>query len=203
MLSKSGWSGMRRWRHSRVATFRWEWVNVPSFAWMRKRLLASFVFCKICFVRLSAPLTMNSSVWPYETPQDLACALEKYDRMRVGGSGWRLGRFEVCLKATLESSATLLGASWAPLGHCWMGFATFKIDLGRLLGPLGRVKVILNGFWNDFGAKMKPKISFQGDKKNFEMGRSFMHVFKHENLILNNPPMKIDHSSRPTDSETG
>ena len=84
-----------------------------------------------------------------------------------------------------------------------MGFATFKIDLGRLLGPFGRVKVILNRVWTDFGAKMKPKISFQGEKNNFEMGRSFMHVFKHENLILNNPPIKIDDSSRSTDSETG
>ena len=57
-----------------------------------------------------------------------------------------------------------LGASWAPLGRSWVDFGSFKIDLGRLLEPFGRVKVILDRFWIDFGAKMRAKISFQGEK---------------------------------------
>ena len=74
------------------------------------------------------------------------------------------GRFEIGLGAVLESPRTPLVASCPTLGRSWAGFGSFKIDLGRLLKAFGRVKVILDPLWHDFGAKIAAKISSQGEK---------------------------------------
>ena len=65
----------------------------------------------------------------------------------------------------LESSETLVAGSREGFGRSWVGFASFKIDLGRLCGPFRLMEVILNRFWNEFGAKMTSKTVPQGEKK--------------------------------------
>ena len=55
-----------------------------------------------------------------------------------------------------------------PFGLSRVGFASFKIDLERLFRPFGLIEVILNRFWNEFGAKMEPKTVFQGKKNDLK-----------------------------------
>ena len=94
------------------------------------------------------------------------------------------------------------GPSCPTLENSWVGFGSFKIDLGRLCGPFGLMEVILNRFWNEFGAKMPPKAVPQEEKKRSEMQIGFTHVFKQQKLILNDPPMKIRDFGMSRDVQT-
>ena len=87
-------------------------------------------------------------------------------------------------------------------GRSWVDFASFKIDLECLFGPFGLAEVILNRFWNEFGAKMTPKTVPQGQKKRSEMQIGFTHVFKQQKLILNDSPMKIRDFGMSRDVQT-
>ena len=151
-------------KHCQQAVFRQEWVKcLHLLEW--EKMMAS-VFKKIPFVRLCARLTMNFELLialcdRINHLKKLACSVKNMSECI-----WQLlGDVLGCSEGILESSETLVAGSQKVFGRSWVGFASFKIDLERLFGPFGLTEVILNRFWNEFGAKMTPKTVPQGQKK--------------------------------------
>ena len=106
-------------------------------------MLASFVFCKICFVRQCAPLTMN-----YEL---LIAMCERINRLKnwfvqlknKSECIWKLlGDVLGGLKSVPEPFWSLLRPPWERLGRL----------LGALGWVLGASKSILGASWSLLGA---------------------------------------------------
>ena len=97
-------------------------------------MLASFVFCKICFVRLCAPLTMN-----YEL------LIAMCDRIN------HLKNWLVQLKNKSECIWKLLGDVWEVWNRSWSRFGASKDPLGSVLSAswdlLGRFWELQNRSW--------------------------------------------------------